>query len=390
MKLFQYLCADMYIEKLIIRDFKNIASAELRFSEKMNCICGDNGEGKTNLLDAVWYLSMARSFLLPNDRFVCREGASAAILHGAYIAEGGNEEHISLSVTGRGEKVLKRNGKAYPRISEHIGLLPVVVISPADSSLINESGEERRRFLNLMLSQTDRQYLRSLQKYNRALMQRNKVLKQMGENARSGAGNAGLDMLLETLSAQMGTEAAYIYEKRKMTCERLSSLSSEFYRTISGGHECVSMRYVSDLEKGALCSLLEDARERDRVLQYTSVGVQRDDVVFVMDGRPMKQCASQGQQKSFLISLKMAQYFLVREVFGCPPLLLLDDIFDKLDIKRVEYLINLVSSSDFGQIFITDSNKVRLEGIVRRITPEGRFFTVTGGAFSEQQGGETV
>lgn len=380
----------MYLQKLIIKDFKNIASASLTFSPKINCICGDNGEGKTNLLDAVWYLSMARSFVLQNDRFVCREGAPQAVLHGTYIAEGNTEENIAVSLSPKGEKVLRRNGKTYPRISEHIGLIPAVVISPADSSLINESGEERRRFLNMGLSQTDRQYLKSLQNYNRALQQRNTVLRQMGESARTGECAPGLEMLLDTLSARMEPEAAYIYGKRKEACGRLSALASDFYGTISGGREKVSMRYVSDLDKGTMASLMEASREKDRALQYTSTGIQRDDIVFVMDGRPMKQCASQGQQKSFLISLKMAQYLLARETYGRPPILLLDDIFDKLDIRRVEYLINLVSSSDFGQIFITDSNKVRLGGIVNRITPDGRFFTVNSGVFTGEQGAETL
>lgn len=365
----------MYLKRLIVKDFKNIADADLTFSEGLNCICGDNGEGKTNLLDAVWYLSMTKSFLQPTDRFTCRQGTEQTILNGTYLEENGEGHQFAFSLTAKGEKVMRKDGKNYTRLADHIGAAPVVVISPADTSLINDSGEERRRFLNMMLSQTDREYLHAVQNYNRCLQQRNKVLHQMADNIRNGNGNAGLDILFETLSEQLAGPAAVIYAKRKETSEILSGLASRLCGIISGEKESVSMTYVSDLDKAGMAELLAASEQKDRILQYTSSGVHRDDIRFEMDGRPMKQCASQGQQKSFLVSLKMAQYSIMRERYGAPPILLLDDIFDKLDSGRVESLLRMVSSPDFGQIFITDTERGRLAGIA----PEASFFSVTGG-----------
>lgn len=364
----------MFLRRLIIKDFKNIADADLTFSPGLNCICGDNGEGKTNLLDAVWYLSMTKSFLLATDRFVCRQGTERTILNGTYCGEAG-EHQIAFSLEARGEKVIRKDGKNYTRLSDHIGSIPIVVISPADTSLVNDSGEERRRFLNMMLSQTDRAYLQAVQNYNRCLQQRNKVLHQMADNFRNGAGNGGLDLLLDTLSAQMADPADVIYKTRRKACETISEMAAELYGSISGGKETVSMTYLSDLDKGGMSDLLAASAGRDKILQYTSVGIQRDDIHFGMDGRPMKQCASQGQQKSFLVALKMAQYSLMRDRYGDPPILLLDDIFDKLDSGRVESLLKMVSSSGFGQIFITDTDRGRLAGIA----PEASFYSVKGG-----------
>lgn len=365
----------MYLKRLIVKDFKNIADADLTFSDGLNCVCGDNGEGKTNLLDAVWHLSMTKSLLLPTDRFTPRQGTGQAILNGTYISDGGEQHQIAFSLSVKGDKVLKRDGKTYTRLSDHIGTVPVVAISPADTSIISDSGEERRRFLNIMLSQTDRSYLHALQSYNRCLQQRNRVLHQMAENTKNGSGNGGLDLLLETLSAQMAAPAAEIHKARKDACGRISEMASALYGVISGEKETVVMTYVSDLDRTGMSELLTVSEQKDRILQYTSTGVHRDDIRFEMDGRPMKQCASQGQQKSFLVAVKMAQYSLMRERYGTPPILLLDDIFDKLDSGRVKSLLKMVSSSGFGQIFITDTEWERLAGI----TPEASFFSVKGG-----------
>lgn len=361
----------MYLKRLILSNFKNILSADLSFSPKINCIYGDNGEGKTNLLDAIYYLSMTKSFLFSSDHFAYTHGSSEAALHGVYDLSGA-EEKISMAIRSSGEKVVKRNGKTYQRISEHIGLLPVVIISPSDTSLIMDSGEERRRFMNIFLSQTDKEYLRCTMSYNRALLQRNKLLK--GDAAPS-------QILLDVFSEKMDHDAAYIYSCRKQLAQTLTEVASRFYSELSGGKEHVSMEYVSDLNKATMKELLSKSLERDMLFKYTTTGIQRDDLSFLIEEHPMKKCASQGQQKSFLISLKLAQLSIMRSIYGYSPILLLDDVFDKLDMKRVGYLINMVAKEDFGQIFITDSNKVRISEIVRSLDKESKFYNVTGGVF---------
>lgn len=364
----------MHIKRLILSNFKNIKSAELNFSPNINCIYGDNGEGKTNLLDAIYYLSMTKSFLQISDRFIYTYSESEGSLCGFYYLNH-FEEKIAISVGKSIEKVVKRNGKRYSRISEHIGLLPIVVISPSDTSLIHDSGEERRRFMNVVLSQTDSKYLSSIQSYNRVLLQRNKLLKM--ESTPS-------DILLETFSGQLSRDGEYIYRCRKELTEELSALVSHFYEKLSGGKESVSLEYVSDLNRGDMSALLKESYNRDVLLKYTSVGIQRDDLNFLMDSRPIKKGGSQGQQKSFLISLKLAQLTLMKRRYGFSPILLLDDVFDKLDMRRVEYLIKMVSTEGLGQLFVTDSNKVRISDLVKKIDSESKFFTVVDGVFSEE------
>jgi len=244
-------------------------------------------------------------------------------------------------------------------------------VSPSDTSLINDSGEERRKFMNAILSQTDHLYLRAVQAYNRIISQRNKVLKDDNPS----------EFLLDTLSDQLSKEASYIYEKRKSLIESLSEEVTKYYKELSGDREDINMKYSSDLDKGSLKEILEKSKQRDKILQYTSQGIQRDDIIFEMKGFPMKKTASQGQQKSFLIAIKLAQFSFMKRLYGFSPILLLDDVFDKLDIKRVENLIKMVASNGFGQIFITDSNKVRLTSIVKEITSENKFFMVKEGQF---------
>lgn len=363
----------MYIKRLILSNFKNIVSADLTFSPGINCICGDNGEGKTNLLDAVHYLSMTKSFLQSSDRFTYTYGASEATLCGTYDIDG-YEEKIALSVKSQGEKTIKKNDKAYPRISEHIGHIPVVIISPSDTSLIHDSGEERRRFMNIVLSQTDPQYLRAMQSYNRVLQQRNKLLK---------SDTPPSEILLEAFSGQLNRDADYIFRKRGELAQELNALAAGFYARLSDGKESISLEYSSDLNRATMAQLLKSAYQRDIALKYTSVGIQRDDYDFMMNGYPLKKCASQGQQKTFLISLKLAQLDMTRRRCGHSPILLLDDVFDKLDMKRVELLMNMVSKEGFGQLFVTDSNKVRVSDLVKKLDSKSRFYTVTKGEFSE-------
>lgn len=363
------------LEKLVVQDYRNIALAELEFSANINCISGGNGEGKTNLLDAIWYMSMTKSAFRASDRDNFRYGADGFSLSGTYLMQNALRSRFSIKVTSKGEKKLRRDEKPYQRISEHIGELPVVMVSPDDVSLVSDSGEDRRRFMNMVLSQMDKEYLSDVQQYNRLLSQRNTVLKTDRPDI----------SLLEILDERMSSFAMRIYERRKRFTEDLSPVVEKYYQALSGGKESVDIAFKSDIDKGTLAEILAAARNRDIALGYTSVGPQRDDLVFSMDGRPIRRCGSQGQQKSFLVSLKFAQYELMKESFGVPPMLLLDDVFDKLDMDRTGNLLAMVAGNDFGQIFITDSNKVRLSGIVDRITQDRAYFETSSGNFTREE-----
>ena len=362
------------LEKIVVQDFRNIELQELDFSPNVNCISGGNGEGKTNLLDAIYYLSMTKSAFSASDRFNFRYGQKSFALAGTYAMPTGMTSKFTLQVTEGGEKKMRRDDKPYGKISEHIGVLPIVMVSPSDTSLVSESGEERRRFINAVLSQMDREYLSAAQAYNRLLQQRNHILKE--ENADLG--------LMEALDFQMARYASAIYDARKAFTERLCPVVKSYYERLSGGQEDVAIEYRSDLDKGSLEEVFARHRERDLALRYTSSGVQRDDFVFMMDGYPIRRCGSQGQQKSFLVSLKFAQYDLMKESYGYPPILLLDDLFDKLDMSRVSNLLTMVAGSDFGQIFLSDSNKVRISGIVDSITSDSAYFETVSGTFTRQ------
>jgi DNA replication and repair protein RecF len=360
------------LKKIVVQDFRNIAFQELSFSPNVNCISGNNGEGKTNLMDAVYYLSMTKSAFPTPDRFNWRFGTEGFTIGGTYAMDNGLESRFSIKVT-EGEKKLVRDDKPYARISEHIGVLPVVMVSPGDISLVSESGEERRRFANGVLSQMDRGYLAAVQTYNRLLAQRNKMLKD---------GSVDGD-LMAVFDARMTAAAVPVYEGRKRLASELQPVIQAYYKLISGGGEEVSVDYRSDLSKGSLEEVLAAHRDRDLALRYTTAGLQRDDFLFSMDGHPIRRCGSQGQQKSFLVALKFAQYEIMREGYGYAPILLLDDVFDKLDMNRIGNLIGMVAGSGFGQIFITDSNKVRLSGIVDRITDDRAYFDTVGGVFTQ-------
>ena len=359
------------LKKIVVQDFRNIAFQELSFSPNVNCISGNNGEGKTNLMDAVYYLSMTKSAFSAPDRFNWRYGTEGFTLGGTYLMDNGLESRFSIKVTD-GEKKMVRDDKPYARISEHIGVLPVVMVSPGDISLVSESGEERRRFANGVLSQMDRSYLSAVQTYNRLLAQRNRMLKE---------GSVDWD-LMAVFDARMAAAALPVHEARKRLAEDLRPVVQSYYQLISGGGEEVSLEYHSDLSKGPLEDLLHAHRDRDLSLRFTTAGIQRDDFLFTMDGHPIRRCGSQGQQKSFLVSLKFAQYEIMRDNYGYAPMLLLDDVFDKLDMDRIGHLIGMVAGSGFGQIFITDSNKVRLSGIVDRITDDRAYFDTAGGIFT--------
>ena len=372
-----YLCLDIrknmpVLEKIVISDFRNIQLQELEFSPNVNCISGNNGEGKTNLLDAIYYLSMTKSAFATSEKFNFRHGTDEFSVAGTYRMENGLSSRFALKVNSKGEKKIRRDDKPYQKVSEHVGVLPIVMVSPADISMVSDSGEERRRFVNAVLSQMDHEYMSSLQQYNRLLMQRNRMLKEM-EPDRS---------LLEVIDMRMGALAEPIYQKRKKFIEDLKPIVSEYYKYVSGGSEPVDIEYESELSRAGLEQLLSASFDKDRILKYTSSGLQRDDFIFTMNGHPIRRYGSQGQQKSFLVSLKFAQYEIMKKNYGFAPVLLLDDVFDKLDMNRISNLLQMVASNDFGQIFITDSNKVRMSGIVDRLTQDRAYFETVSGTFS--------
>ena len=359
------------LDKIVIADFRNIELQEIEFSPNVNCISGNNGEGKTNLLDAIYYLSMTKSAFASSDKFCFRHGTEEFSLSGTYRMENSLISRFALKMTSKGEKKVRRDDKPYTKVSEHIGVLPIVMVSPSDISLVSESGEERRRFMNAVLSQMDREYMSALQQYNRLLLQRNKMLKE----------NTVDRSLLEIIDMRMAVYAEPVYKARKAFVEELRPIVKEYYKAVSGDSEEIDIEYDTELSKAGLDQILAASFEKDRVLRYTTSGPQRDDLVFTMNGHPIRRCGSQGQQKSFLVSLKFAQYEIMKRKYGFAPTLLLDDVFDKLDMGRISNLLQMVASNDFGQIFITDSNKVRMSGIVDKLTQDRAYFETIGGTF---------
>ena len=361
----------MYLKHILINNFKNIEQADLLFSENLNCFVGNNGEGKTNLLDAIYYLSITKSFFNSADRQNIRHNENYFILQGNFFRNE-KEEKIYCGVQN-GEKIFKRNDKQYSRFADHLGLIPAVMISPTDILLINDSGDERRRYINSVISQLDIVYLENLVKYNRVLMQRNKLLKQTRiEND-----------VIAVLNEQLNAYAQVVYDKRKQFIERVQPYFVQVYAQISNSNEQVSITYKSDLHDSSFIDLLERSFEKDCIMQHTTAGIHRDDIVLKMNGYPIKKIGSQGQQKTFLIALKLTQFRFFKDQTNVSPILLLDDIFDKLDLNRVEHLISLVAGSDFGQIFITDSNKTRLDKILEQQKNSFSLFNVDKGKITK-------
>ena len=360
------------LEKIVISDFRNIQLQELEFSPNVNCISGNNGEGKTNLLDAIYYLSMTKSAFASSDKFNFRHGTEEFSIAGTYKMENGLSSRFALRISSKGEKKVRRDDKPYGKVSEHVGVIPIVMVSPADISLVSESGEERRRFVNSVLSQMDKEYLSALQQYNRLLLQRNKILKDQGYD----------QSLLEVIDMRMSALADPIFHARKRFVEDLKPIVAQYYKAVSGGSEMVDIEYESELFKAPLDQILASSYERDRIMKHTTSGIHRDDFAFRMNGHPIRRYGSQGQQKSFLVSLKFAQYEIMKQKYGFAPMLLLDDVFDKLDMGRISNLLQMVSGNDFGQIFITDSNKVRMAGIVDGLTQDRAYYDTLSGTFT--------
>lgn len=357
------------LNRLHLLNFKNYEEAALDFSEKINCLVGNNGVGKTNVLDAIYYLSVTKSYFNPVDTQNIRHETDFFLVEGDF-SKGEQSDKISIALKRGTKKLVRRNGKEYERIADHIGHLPLVMISPSDRDLILEGSEVRRKFIDSVISQSDKIYLDDLLVYNRALSQRNSLLKYFAAN-----GTFDEDQLA-LYDEQLVERGSLIYEKRKAFIEILKPILLEYYQAISGGVEQVGIEYDSALHSDSLENLFRQNRQRDRVLQFTSQGIHRDDLKLTMLDYPLKKAGSQGQQKTFLISLKLAQFDFLKQQSGYMPLLLLDDIFDKLDEERVTALIQLVNDHRFGQIFISDTHPERTRAIAKRINEESRIFTI--------------
>ncbi len=364
----------MRLTDLTIFNYKNIAEAELCFSSKLNCFIGNNGEGKTNVLDAIHFLSFCRSYNSSVDLLCVKHGQEFMSLQGLYEHEDGSREDIHIGLKTGQKKVVRRGKKAYRRISEHIGLVPLVMVSPADQILVNGGSDERRRFIDMVICQYDAAYTESLLRYNKALLQRNAMLKQEDE--------ADPEVFL-VFEEQMAREGDYIFRKRSEFISELIPIFQQFHNQISQGHEKVELRYVSQLQRGPLLEQLTKDRFKDKAVGYSLHGIHKDDLEMLQGGYLVRREGSQGQSKTFFIALKLAQFdFLRRTGSRTTPLLLLDDIFDKLDAERVEQIVKLVSGDRFGQIFITDTNRDHLDAILSSMQGDNKIFFVKNGVIS--------
>ncbi|MFT6825752.1 MAG: DNA replication and repair protein RecF [Patiriisocius sp.] len=350
----------MQLEQLSLLNYKNFESQSFAFNAKINCFVGHNGVGKTNVLDAIYHLSFGKSYFNPITGQNMRHGTDFFMVEGTY-QKNDRLEKINVSAKRGNKKILKRNGKVYEKFSEHIGFLPLVMISPADRDLIVEGSDTRRRFVDGVISQADTTYLQHLINYNKVLLQRNSLLKYFAANQTHNQDT--LDIYDQQLT-QYGT---IIFEKRAAFLKEFLPIFLARHKVISNGAEDVSLIYKSQLEDATLLSLLKNNSAKDKMMQYTGFGIHKDDLVFEIDGHPIKKFGSQGQQKSFLIALKLAQFDFIKQLNGVTPILLLDDIFDKLDEQRVAQLISLVHDDTFGQIFISDTHAERTEAVVKEI-----------------------
>ena len=357
----------MVLKSLSILNYKNIQEATLDLSPKMNCFIGRNGAGKTNVLDAVYYLSFCRSASNPLDSQVIRHDESFCMIEGVY-----DDVTISVGMKRGQKKHFKRDKKEYKRLSEHIGLIPLVMVAPSDTLLIEGGSEERRKLMDMVISQYDRSYIDHLTRYNNALQQRNTLLKMEDREPDP--------MLMDLWEEQMAEAGEQLFQKRTAFVTELTPVFQEYYQQISEDREQVELAYVSHGQRGALLEVIRRDRAKDLAVGYSLHGVHRDDLLFTLGGHPMKREGSQGQNKTYVIALKLAQFdFLKRTASQTTPLLLLDDIFDKLDADRVEKIVRLVSGDSFGQIFITDTNRDHLDQILRTSSLDYKIFRVDNG-----------
>ncbi len=342
----------MHLKQLSLTQYKNIRSKTFDFNPKINCFVGDNGKGKSNILDAIYHLAFGKSYFNPIASQNIQLGEDFFVVEGRYEREE-REEKIVCSLKKGQKKVMKRNGKVYEKLSDHIGLIPTVIISPADRDLIAEGSSTRRKFMDGVIGQTDAVFLQNLIEYHKILSQRNALLKFFALN------NTFESDTLAVYNDQLSQRSTALYEKRKAFMETFIPVFNTRYQDISEGNERVDLEYESQLHQNSHKALLESNLEKDKILQYTSTGIHKDDINFLLEAQPIKKFGSQGQQKTFLIALKLAQFDFLKKQTGGAPLLLLDDAFDKLDQKRVTQIISLVDQNDFGQIFLTDTHEER-------------------------------
>ena len=361
----------MILKRISILNYKNLEQVELELSPKMNCLIGQNGMGKTNFLDAVYYLSFCKSATNPIDSQNMMHNQDFFMIQGIYLTDDGTQEEVYCGMKRKQKKQFKRNKKEYSRLSDHIGFIPLVMVSPSDSELIAGGSEERRRFMDVVISQYDKEYLDSLIKYNKALAQRNILLKAEHEPD---------EELMNVWEEMMASAGMVVYRKRVAFIQEFIPTFQSFYSFVSQDKEQVGLSYESHASQGDLLQLIRENRQRDRIIGYSTKGVHKDDLMMQLGDYPIKREGSQGQNKTYLIALKLAQFdFLHRMGSRTTPLLLLDDIFDKLDASRVEQIIKLVASDRFGQIFMTDTNREHLDRILRKIEGEYKVFEVKDG-----------
>jgi len=357
----------MILQHISLLNYKNFESISFDFNDKINCFVGNNGVGKTNVLDAIYHLSYGKSYFNPIASQNINHNADFFVVDGAYLKAERNEK-IIISLKKNQKKVIKKNGKAYDRFSDHVGFLPLVIISPADNDLISEGSETRRKFLDSIISQSDKNYLTTLIKYNKTLQQRNSLLKYFAFNNTFNADT------LAVYNDQLSEFGKVIFDTRTAFIATFTSIFIDKYKELSNNKEEVTLSYKSQLNEKKLPELLAENLQKDKILQYTSVGIHKDDLVFGISEYPIKKFGSQGQQKSYLIALKLAQFDFLKQQSGIKPILLLDDIFDKLDEDRVSQLVALVNKDEFGQIFISDTHAERTENIIKKTNKSYQLF----------------
>ncbi len=364
----------MILKRIAILNYKNLEQAELAFSPKLNCFVGQNGMGKTNLLDAVYYLSFCKSATNPIDSQNIRHESEFFVIQGFYETDEGHAEEVYCGQKRRQKKQFKRNKKEYVRLSDHIGFIPLVMVSPADVGLIAGGSDERRRFMDVVISQYDKGYLDALIHYNKALAQRNALLK--AESEPDGE-------LMSVCEEMMASAGETVSGKRRAFIADFIPTFRSFYAYISQEREEVDLSYQSHALEGNLLDVMRESRARDRIMGYSLKGIHKDDLVMQLGGFPIKREGSQGQNKAYLVALKLAQFAFLKRPGGTTPLLLLDDLFDKLDAFRVEQIVKLVAGDRFGQIFITDTNRAYLDKILKKIEGECKVFSVKDGSVTE-------
>jgi len=357
----------MYIENLSLVNFKNYHDLKVDFHPKLNCFVGDNGVGKTNLLDAIYYLCMCKSYFDITDMYSISNGEDFMMLQAKFNRDGNGEE-LSCGLKRNKRKQFRRNTKEYGKLSDHIGIFPVVMITPSDIQLITEGSEVRRKYMNSVISQYDKVYLENTMNYKRVLSQRNKLLKVYQEQRDSE--------ILDIFDRQLVELGSAIYNKRTEFIGEFIPVFSEYYQFISGNRENVDLIYQSQVKDADYAGKMKELRGRDISLQYTTFGIHKDDLLLQLEGDPIRRTGSQGQQKTYLVSLKFAQFVFLHKLKGIPPLLLLDDVFDKFDVSRVKQILKLVSDNLFGQIFITHTNLDRMKGILEELNIAHRVFLI--------------